>query len=115
MLRSSQVTAFVYESEELRDILPVHRSGCTFMLCNYSTAERTVAFDQGNNDGSWTPLTDVFGTVTLPPNGIGVGYFKVSGDPKTIRVRLDARADGDGVFVQLDSPAPRPDLPLLSS
>ena len=114
MLRSSQLTAIVYETEELRDILPVHRAGCGFMLCNYSTAERTVHIDQIDDDGLWTEVT-MYGTVTLPPYGIGVGFFKVSGDPERLRVRLDARADGDGVFVQLTSPAPRPDHPLMPS
>jgi len=114
MLRSSQITAFVYETQELRCALPIHRAGAGFMLCNYSTAERTVSFEQSDNGVVWTTVT-AYGTVTLPAYGIGVGYFKVEGDPKRLRVKLDARADGDGVFVQLTTPAPRPDQPLLSS
>jgi hypothetical protein len=114
MLRSAMVTVFVHETETiLRDIMSVHRSGCTFQICNYSNSNRTVSIDQSEPDGSWTALT-LYGTVSLPPYGIGVGFFRVTGDPESLRIRLDGRADGDGVFIQLSSPAPRPDWPLLT-
>jgi hypothetical protein len=111
MLRSSIETAFVFDSEILRGVLPVHRAGAAFFIYNASSAQRTVFMDQDDGAGGWVQLT-LNGTVTLPPYGIGVGYFTVDGDPERLRVRLDARADQDGVFVQLMSPAPRPQHPL---
>ena len=119
MLRKSQWSGFVHDQIQIprADRLPFHRTGAAIFICNYSTANRTVYVDYSTNGTTWTLATVVWpeGTSTVVPYGILVGAIRIPDhlDMNFWRVRLDARADGDGVFIQLESASPVPDHPLL--
>lgn len=123
MLRRATFTAFIKDSVQLRDQMPIHRAGASFACCNYSSQARNVFIDYSNDGSTWTTLGlhvkagTVTSGVTVQPRGIVVGSFWLPEDAlnaKFIRVRLDDTADGDGVFVQIDTSAPIPDYPLQS-
>lgn len=124
MLRRATFTAFVHSSVQLRGAqIPVHRSGASFSACNYSSADRSLFIDYSTNGTSWTTIAlhvkagTVSTGVAITPRGIVIGSFwlpDAAVDAKFLRVRLDDTADGDGVFVQIETAAPVPDYPLLS-
>jgi len=124
MLRSAQFTAFVKDQLTIRDMMPTHRSGAVMWLCNYSSAARNVFCDWSEGGVTWTGVNLTGGArqkvglgVTVQPRGIvGVGFILPDDniDAKYLRIRLDDTADGDGVFVQLETAAPIPDYPLMS-
>jgi hypothetical protein len=56
--------------------------------------------------------------VAVQPKAVVVGSFYLPTDnqnldAKFLRVKLDDTADGDGVFVQIETAAPVPDYPLM--
>jgi len=124
MLRMAAYTGFFKDTLVLRDMMPVHRSGYVIWLCNYSSAERIVYTDYSSNGIVWTNQNITAGArqksgtgVIVVPRGIvggGIILPDAAVDSKYIRLRLDATADGDGVFAQLETAAPIPEYPLMS-
>jgi hypothetical protein len=116
-------TGFVRDTLVLKDMIPIHRSGGVLWLCNYSTAPRVAHLDWSENGVVWTEqnLTagarqkSGLGVIVQPYGVVGAGFILPDDniDAKFIRVRLDDTADGDGVFVQLETAAPVPDHPLM--
>lgn len=123
MLRRATFTAFVKDSVQLRDQMPIHRAGASFAVCNYSSEARKVFIDYSADGSTWTTLAlhikagSVSTGATVQPRGIVIGSFWLPNaaiDSKFLRVRLDDTADGDGVFIQVETSAPIPDYPLMS-
>lgn len=117
MLRKACFTGFVHNTLEIRQRMPLHRTGGAMWVCNYSTAARTISVDWSSNGTVWTAVTLIaFNDEPIVPYGIKVYSLELPEcyrDAGYIRFRLDARADGDGVFVQLESASPVPDYPLM--
>lgn len=117
MLRMATYTGFVHDQLQIRDRLPIHRTGAVLFACNYSTANRTIYVDYSLNAVTWTvaTLNWIEGTNIVVPYGIVIAGIRVPThqDMMFWRIRLDQRADGDGVFVQLENASPVPDHPLL--
>ena len=125
MLRMATYTGFIQSSLQLRDLMPAHRTGLAVWLCNYSSATRVVRLDYSANGTSWTTRTLTASDpdqqqgsgVVVVPRGIVVASAVLPDaavDSKFLRLRLDATADGEGVFAQIQSAAPVPDYPLMS-
>jgi len=125
MLRMATYTGFFHSTLQLRDLMPAHRTGFAVWLCNYSSANRVVYLDYSSRGVNWKARTlsasdsdqQSGAGVIVKPRGIVVASAVLPDsavDTKLLRLRLDAAADGDGVFAQLMSAAPVPDYPLMS-
>jgi len=124
MLRTATYSGFFKDTLVLRDMMPVHRSGFVFWACNYSSAERLVYCDYSSNGTVWTNQNITAGSrqksgtgIIVVPRGVvggGVVLPDAAVDSKFLRLRLDATADGDGVYAQFQTAAPIPDYPLMS-
>ena len=127
MLRRATFTVFVRDAagEELREQLPIHRSGAAIFITNESTAVRSVLIEISGDGQTWKNVGIITrdGTVNasgvaVQPKAVVVGSFYLPTDnqnldAKFLRVKLDDTADGDGVFVQIETAAPVPDYPLM--
>jgi hypothetical protein len=127
MLRRATYTVFVKDATgvEVREQLPIHRSGAAIFICNYSSSNRRVLVEISGDGQTWKNVGIITrgGTVNasgvlVKPRGIVVGSFYLPTDnqnldAKFLRLKLDDTADGDGVFVQVETAAPVPDHPLL--
>jgi hypothetical protein len=125
MLRRASFTTFVRDADgiQLREQLPIHRVGAAIFVCNYSSADRKVYVEYSNLGNTWKNAGIITkggvvnsDGVTVVPRGIVLGTFFLGTenlDATLLRVRLDDTADGDGVFVQIETAAPVPDHPLL--
>ncbi len=123
MLRMGISSLFVRDTAILKDMMPMHRSGAAVFMCNYSTGNRVVHFDWSQDLVTWHEMlvTTRAGSnptgVLVVPYGIVIGQMFPPAnnniDVIHVRIDLDARADGEGVFVQFETAAPIPDYPLL--
>jgi len=125
MLRRASITAFVKDATgvEVRQQLPIHRSGAAIFICNYSSSNRRVLVEYSGDGTTWKNLgiytkdgaVDASGALCVP-RGVVVGSFFLPAknlDATFLKVKLDDTAEGDGVFVQIETAAPVPDHPLL--
>jgi len=125
MLSRASFTAFVKDTTgvTLRQQIPLHRSGAAIFICNYSSADRRVLIENSGDGVTWKNVgiygrNGVLTTIgaLCVPRGVVLGSFYLPDDKvdtRFLRVKLDDTADGDGVFVQIETAAPVPDHPLL--
>jgi len=125
MLRMATYSGFFHTTLQLRDMMPLHRTGLAVWLCNYSSTNRVVYLDYSANATVWNTRTlsavdpdqQQGSGVIVVPRGIVVANAVLPDanvDSKFIRLRLDATADGDGMYAQVQTAAPIPDYPLMS-
>lgn len=117
MFRRATYTEFIRDTAILKERVPIHRSGAAITVCNYSSATRQLFVDYSMNGTVWENV-QVFtrgglaAGLTVVPRGVVLGGFALPDehlDAPFLRLRLDAAADEEGLFVQIDTSAPIPD------